>query len=113
MAELWAAGLVAAGSAYMSSRSAEKGQNKQIAADKETARIQAQEERQTIAYQAELGDFYGQQNKQRRADARAGTFDKYSQIAKPEGFERKPVMIARPDMPAPIIEEKPKKKGKK
>lgn len=108
MAELWAAGLVAAGSAYMSSRSASRNQKDQIAADKETARIQAQEERQTIAYQAELGDFYGQQNKQRRADARSDTFGKYSTVGAPP--PRKPIMIARPDMPKPIIEPKPVKK---
>lgn len=104
MAELWAAGLVAAGSAYMSSRSASRNQKDQIAADKETARIQAQEERQTMAYQAELGDYYGQQNKQRRRDARAGTFDKFSQVGTPGA--RKPLMVAKPTLPPPVVDLK-------
>ena len=104
MAEIWAAAVATVGAGYLSSRASSRNQKDQIAADKETARVQAEEGRRTTAYEMELADFYGQQNKSRRRDARAGVFDKHSQIAKPEGFERKPIMIARPTAPPPIVD---------
>lgn len=62
---------------------------------KELARIQANEERRTMAYRDELGDYYSQKNKQRRRDSRAKSFGGFSTRTKfkePEGFERKPLV---------------------
>lgn len=62
---------------------------------KEIARIQANEERRTMAYRDELGDYYSQKNKQRRRDSRAKSFGGFSTRTKfkePEGFERKPLV---------------------
>lgn len=114
MAEIWAAAVATVGSAYMSSRASGKNQDKQMAADAETARVQSEEGRRTFAYEAELSDYYGQLAKQRRKDARSETFGKYSKIAKPEDYVEKPIMIAKPDIPIPVVREPvKKKKGKK
>ena len=83
----------------MQGKGQEKASNKQIAANKEIARLQASEERRTNAYQMELMDYYSQLGAQRNRDARASMYDKYSKIEKPEGFTR--TALAAPAPPKP------------
>jgi hypothetical protein len=96
MAEVWAAAVATVGAAYISSRSATKGQDKQIAADKETARVQAQEERRTMAYGTKLQDYQDQLGKSRRLEARY----------KHAGVRKKPppLLAQEPALPEPIQE---------
>jgi hypothetical protein len=96
----------------MSARGAEKGQEAQGALTKEVALLQANEGRKTTAFEADLADYYSQLNKQRRRDARGSTWDKYSKIAKPEGFLRAPLVGEKPKPPESKLptEAKPKKK---
>lgn len=77
-------------------KGAAKQSDKEIAASKELERIRGREERATSAYQMELADYYDQLNSQRRRTARASMYDKYSTLQKPEGFERKPLVTAKP-----------------
>lgn len=91
MAEIWGmVGAAAIGLAggVMSGRASKKQQKDQIAADKETVKLQGTEERKTLGYQSELADYYQQLKAQRNRDARASMYDKYSLVQKPEGFTR-------------------------
>ncbi len=102
MAEIWgmvgAAAIGVVGGA-MSGRAAQKGQKEQIAADKEIAKIQGQEQRKTTAFEADLVDYYSQLNTQRRRDARGSMYDKYSVVQKPEGYQRQALVGAKPVSP--------------
>lgn len=102
MAEIWgmvgAAAIGVVGGA-MSGRAAQKGQEKDIAASKEIAKLQAVEGRKTTAYEAELLDYYKQLDKQRNRDARGAMYDKYSLVQKPEGFTRAPLAGPKPVNP--------------
>ena len=100
MAEVWAAAVATVGAAYISSRSATKGQNKQIAADKETARVQAQEERRTMVFGNDLQDYQNQVEKHRKLSARYGQMGK-----KPP-----PLLAKAPTLPEPIVEPIPPRK---
>lgn len=103
MAEIWAAAVATVGSAYLSSRSSSRGQKDQIAADKETARIAAQEERSTMRYGSQLEDFNTQRGKERRLQARY----------KHAGIRKKPPPVlgaVEPSMPVPIVDPVTRKK---
>lgn len=100
MGEIWAIAVATVGSAYLSSRSASRGQKDQIAADKETARIAAQEERSTMRYGSQLEDYKDQLGKQRRLGAR------YKHV----GLKPPPILAKEPALPAPIVDPVTRKK---
>lgn len=103
MAEIWAAAVATVGSAYLSSRSATKGQKEQIKADKEAARVAAEEERRTMLYGSQLEDAQGQIGKQRRLEARARHAGVRGKLP--------PVLgTTLPTMPAPIVDTPARKK---
>ena len=99
MAEIWAAAVATVGSAYLSSRSASRGQQQQIAADREAASRQAHEERRTMQYGAELQDYQDRLGRERRLGAR------YRHIGK----KPPPSMLTAPKLPEQIIDP-PRKK---
>lgn len=99
MAEIWAAAVATVGSAYLSSRSASRGQQQQIAADREAASRQAHEERRTMQYGSELEDYRDQLGKQRRLSAR------YKHIGK----KPPPILATAPKLPEQIVDP-PRKK---
>lgn len=103
MFEGWAAVAVGAAASVvggaMQGRGASKATDKQVAADKEIAKIQGQEQRKTTAYEAELADYYTQLNTQRRRDARGSMYDKFSLVQKPEGYQRQAIVGAKPVNP--------------
>ncbi len=111
--EFWAVTAVSVGTAavgaYASSRSSSRNTKDQIAADKEIARIQGDEQRRTSLFESDLNDYNVQMAKQRKRDARTGTLDKFSQIQKPDDFERPPLLVAKPTLP-PLPTDKPVKK---
>jgi hypothetical protein len=103
MFEGWAAVAVGAAASVvggaMQGRGASKAADKQVAADKEIAKIQGQEQRKTTAFEADLADYYSQLNTQRRRDARGSMYDKYSLVQKPEGYQRQALVGAKPVSP--------------
>jgi len=110
--EFWAIAAVSVGTAavgaYASSRSSRGNTKDQIAADKEIARIQADEGRRSTLFESDLNDYNVQLAKQRKRDARTGTLDKFSQIPIPEVYERPPLLVAKPTLP-PIVKDPVKK----
>lgn len=112
--EFWAIAAVSVGTAavgaYASSRSSRGNTKDQIAADKEMARIQGDEDRRSTLFESDLNDYNVQLAKQRKRDARTGTLDKFSQIQKPADFERPPLLVAKPTLPPVIVDPKPGKK---
>lgn len=118
--EFWAVAAVTVGTAVvggaMSARGAQKGAEAQAKGDAEAARVAAVEGRRTTAFEADLGDYYGQLQKQRRRDARAANYAQYSKKPQPEGFVRAALVGEKPKPPtdpvaAPAAEAKKKEKG--
>ena len=75
----------------LSGKGAKDAAKDDAATKKEIVRMQGNEDRRTLAYKAEVDDYYSQKNKQRRRDARAKSFAGFSARTKfkePEGFER-------------------------
>ncbi len=109
--EFWAMAAVSVGTAavgaYASSRSSRQNTKEQIAADKETARVAAEEGRRTTMFERDLNDYDIQLAKDRKRNARAGIADPYSAVAIPE---RPPLLVAKPEIPKPIVDPKPVKK---
>lgn len=111
MAEIWVAAVATVGSAALSARAATKGQKDQNKFDKETMRMQFEEGRKDIEWQDNLADYRGQQAKQRRFQARANSFDKFT-----EDVPKRPALLElvkpeRPEMtPEPVKVDTGKKK---
>ena len=114
MAEIWGVAIAAvasAGSAAMSARAADKGSKEQQKHDKETARMQIEEGRKDIEWQDNLADFRGQQSKQRRLQARANSFDKFSDEVPKRPALLELVKPVRPEFaPDPVKVDAGKKK---
>jgi len=80
----------------MQGRGAAKESDKQIAANKDIARIQGREARRTSAYQAELADYYTQVERQRNRDARFAMYSKYSKVPVPGGYAAPNIVPDKP-----------------
>lgn len=102
--EFWAAAALSVGTTvvggYLSSRSSRKGQEDAQQHDAAMARERGFQDRETLAYQGQLADHYGQLGTQRRRNARGAMFDKYSKIATPANFSRPALVGEAPKPPA-------------